>query len=255
MNMKIIRYDIRAVWNENKVRYMVFAGFIIIACICCNHSCKKLLSVDMGFWDYILWNLRGMKVIRKNEYIVPNAYWVFIWLYLAVIVGVYPVKDLQMAGQQILLKSGNRKAWWFGKVLYLSVTAVSIVTGGFKAAQPEVVAFLLENQKIENAGTELYMYAMAVPVIVSLAIAVTQMMIAVVFQPPMGYIWVCAVIAAGIFIYSPYSLGNYLMLMRTPVLLYGSILNALWAVVLGSLLILVSVVIGSITIEKKDIYS
>ena len=109
MNMKIIRYDIRAVWNENKVRYMVFAGFIIIACICCNHSCKKLLSVDMGFWDYILWNLRGMKVIRKNEYIVPNAYWVFIWLYLAVIVGVYPVKDLQMAGQQILLKSGNRK--------------------------------------------------------------------------------------------------------------------------------------------------
>lgn len=65
MNMKIIRYDIRAVWNENKVKYMVFAGFIIIACICCNHSCKKLLSVDMGFWDYILWNLRGMKVIRK----------------------------------------------------------------------------------------------------------------------------------------------------------------------------------------------
>lgn len=77
MNMKIIQYDIRAVWNENKVKYMVFAGFIIIACICCNHSCKKLLSVDMGFWDYILWNLRGMKVIRKNEYIVPNAYWVF----------------------------------------------------------------------------------------------------------------------------------------------------------------------------------
>ena len=96
----------------------------------------------MGFWDYILWNLRGMKVIRKNEYIVPNAYWVFIQLYLAVVVGVYPVKDLHMAGQQILLKSGNRKAWWFGKViwnilsvlgfylvLYLSVTAVSIVTG------------------------------------------------------------------------------------------------------------------------------
>ena len=49
MNMKIIQYDIRAVWNENKVKYMVFAGFIIIACICCNHSCKKLLSVDMGF--------------------------------------------------------------------------------------------------------------------------------------------------------------------------------------------------------------
>ena len=71
-------------------------------------------------------------------------------------------------------------------MLYLSVTAVSIVTGGFKAAQPEVAAFLLENQKIENAGTELYMYAMAVPVIVSLAIAVTQMMIAVVFHPPMG---------------------------------------------------------------------
>ena len=114
---------------------------------------------------------------------------------------------------------------------------------------------MLENQKIENAGTELYMYAMAVPVIVSLAISVTQMMIAVIFQPPMGYIWVCAVIATGIFIYSPYSLGNYLMLMRTPVLLHGSILNTLWAVVLGSLLILVSVVIGSITIEKKDIYS
>ena len=68
----------------------------------------------------------------------------FIQLYLAVVVGVYPVKDLHMAGQQILLKSGNRKAWWFGKViwnilsvlgfylvLYLSVTAVSIVTGGF----------------------------------------------------------------------------------------------------------------------------
>lgn len=92
MNMKIIQYDIRAVWNENKVKYMVFAGFIIIACICCNHSCKKLLSVDMGFWDYILWNLRGMKVIRKNEYIVPNAYWVlysFIWQLLS---DVYPDK-------------------------------------------------------------------------------------------------------------------------------------------------------------------
>ena len=225
MNMKIIQYDIRAVWNDNIEKYMVYAGYIINECICCNHSCKKLLSVDMGFWDFILWNLRGMKVIRKNEYIVPNAYWVFIQLYLAVVVGVYPVKDLHMAGQQILLKSGNRKAWWFGKViwnilsvlgfylvLYLSVTAVSIVTGGFKAAQPEGAAFLLENQKIENAGTELYMYAMAVPVIVSLAIAVTQMMIAVVFQPPMGYIWVCAVIAAGIFLFSPYSLGYYLML-------------------------------------------
>ena len=109
MNMKIIQYDIRAVWNENKVKYMVFAGFIIIACICCNHSCKKLLSVDMGFWDYILWNLRGMKVIRKNEYIVPNAYWVFIQLYLAVVVGVYPVKDLHMAGQQILFEIRKSK--------------------------------------------------------------------------------------------------------------------------------------------------
>ena len=32
-----------------------------------------------------------MKVIRKMN-ISPNAYWVFIQLYLAVVVGVYPVK-------------------------------------------------------------------------------------------------------------------------------------------------------------------
>lgn len=93
---------------------------------------------------------------------MPNAYWVFIQLYLAVVVGVYPVKDLHMAGQQILLKSGNRKAWWFGKViwnilsvlgfylvLYLSVTAVSIVTGGFKAAQPELLHFCLKIRKLK----------------------------------------------------------------------------------------------------------
>ena len=49
MNMKIIQYDIRAVWNENKVKYMVFAGFIIIACICCNHSCK---SCCLSIWDF-----------------------------------------------------------------------------------------------------------------------------------------------------------------------------------------------------------
>lgn len=51
---------------------------------------------------------------------------------------------------------------------------------------------MLENQKIENAGTELYMYAMAVPVIVSLAIAVTQMMIAVGIPAANGiYLGLC----------------------------------------------------------------
>lgn len=268
MNLKIIWYDIRAVWNENKIKYAVLAVFIMLACVCCNHSCKEALSVDMGFWDYIIWNFRGMKAIRKNQYIVPNAYWVFIWLYLAVIVGVYPVKDLQMAGRQILLKSGSRKAWWFGKVVwnvlsvlgfylvfYLSVIVVSTITGGFKAAQPEVTAFLLENEQIENEGTTLYIYALVLPVIISIAISVTQMMIAVVFQSMMGYIWVCFIIAAGIFVYSPYSLGNYLMLMRTPVFMHGSVLNVLWAVMLSILFTAASVVIGSIVIEKKNIYS
>lgn len=267
MNVKVIGYDVRAVWNENKIKYMVLVGIIIISCICCNHSCKEQLSVDMGFWDYILWNFRGMKVIRKNEYIIPNAYWVLIQLYLAIIIGVYPVKDLHKAGQQILLKSRNRKIWWYGKmvwnilsvlgfyfVLYLSVIAVSIATGGFKAAQPEVIAFLFGNQGIEVAENGLYAYALIVPVIVSLAVSVTQMMIAVVFQPYMGYIWVCFVLAAGTFVYSPYSLGNYLMLLRTPVLLQGSILNVQYAVTLSIMLSLISVITGTVMIYRKDIY-
>lgn len=268
MNLKIIRYDIRAVWNENKVKYAVFAVFIMLACICCNHSCKKALSVDMGFWEYIIWNFRGMKVVYKNEYIVPNVYWVSIWLYLAVIVGVYPVKDLQMAGRQILLKSGSRKAWWFGKVVwnvlsvlgfylvfYLSVLAVSIITGGFRPVRPEVTAFLLENGQIENAGMELYIYTLVLPVIISIAVSVTQMMIEVVFWPLIGYVWVCFILAAGIFVYSPYSIGNYLMLMRTPLFVQGSVLNVLWAVILSTLFIVISLLVGSIIIEKKNIYS
>lgn len=268
MNIKIISYDIRAVWNENKKKYIVLAVIVLISCLCCNQSCKKQFSVDMGFWDYILWNFRGMKVIRENEYVIPNAYWALIQLYLAIIVGVYPAKDLHMAGQQILLKSGNRKAWWLGKVtwnilsvfgfylvIYMSVIFVSIMTGGFKEIQTEIITFLLGNRNIEISKSGLVIYSLILPVIVSLAISIMQMMIAVVFQPYMGYIWVCCVLAAGIFVYSPYSLGNYLMMLRTPILLQESILTVKWAVMLSLMLSLSAVIIGGIVIRKKDIYS
>ena len=131
MFFKLIRYDIKVGFASTLKRYLaalllfplMLLNFWLEATAVNNAALQNgdLQGVVRGsFGDLMLYTFGGMQKYIPEPGVAFQfpAFWMLLYLLLAYITLYYPFNDLEESGQNILVRSGGRRLWWFSKCIW-----------------------------------------------------------------------------------------------------------------------------------------
>lgn len=276
--MKFIRYlrfDIQQGILRNKA--LLFTPAVIAIIIFLDFVGKAhgfldagLIAEGVSYGDYCFYLYGGM-----YEYIpdVANAFrfpvvWITVFLVIPFLLLNYPFKDLFGAGQQILVRSGRRTAWWMSKccwnilgtILYhliMQLTALAL----FGVLRMEIsnrihmdfirLAFQIGHQEVWEQSILPFAVAF-LPILVSVSINMFQMTLSLFVKPIFGFFTVSLLFLASAYRLSSWLIGNYAMIYRYDWMLKTGVSMKVGAGMVASLLF-VSVIAGLIRFRYYDI--
>lgn len=182
------------------------------------------------FMDYLIYLFMGTEIHEislTNKFEVP-VYWLGINLFIALSVGAYPANDFNNYGYIKIMYGGGRRKWCISKVIWTilhvitcyAVIAVTTVCFCFCRNIPirgmitdSIWQFLNENFS-QLSYSEIIQMALILPLLTSIVISVTQIVISIILSPQMGYIVVCGLLIASAYWTKEFLFANYLMWIR-----------------------------------------
>ena len=222
--------------------------------------------------DYLIYLFRGMRVYVYNpdEPFKLPVIWICLNLHLAFIVGNYPFNDLATYGQQSLIRSGRRGQWWAGKCLwavmctgvfyllvYLTVFVFALCTGGIDGLKllpgQEIGAYYCEVDFTQTDPVSALVFVVVMPIVASLALTQLQLALSFFTRPIYSYMIIVALLLVSAYITSPWLIGNYTMLLRSPLVLPEGGIPLWLGPVVFPLLAILSAVAGWRRFERYDI--
>ncbi len=191
-------------------------------------------------------------------YLLPN-------LYLAYLIGNYPVKDLLGTGQQILLRTQTRARWWLSKCAWCAGTVLAFYLVGYAvmlvltAAGGELSLRLtpelgnLHGMYTEDPSSMAWLpSAFVLPIATSLALSMLQLGLMMLIKPVGAYIAVAVIVSASAYFYTPLLIGNYSMLLRSVHFMPGGL--GFWLPLMADIAItLISAAAGLLAFRRYDI--
>ncbi|HIZ20633.1 MAG TPA: hypothetical protein H9674_07220 [Firmicutes bacterium] len=254
-----------AKWIPVVLIFAASCGYLLLLARAERESGQLASLPTLG--DIVAYVFQGRKLYNPTEgdaFTIPFGY-LLMNLYLAYLVGNYPVKDLLGYGQQILLRTRRRSRWWVSKCLwcagtvlsfyllgYLVMLAAAAVSGGFSLAlTPEIGAYS-ELYAADPVSRDWLPSALLLPAATSLALSLLQLALMTVVKPVGAYIVIAVVVAASAYFYTPLLIGNYAMLLRNASFLEGGI--AFWPALLVDLgIALAAAAAGFLAFRRYDI--
>ena len=206
---KLIKYDIKAGFTSNKIKFYMLMGVVFcIGCIAVHDmgDAEKMMGVKPTVLDYVCFFVGGPKHIPYNMYelyVIP-VLWLLLQVMIGYMVGYYAMTDLSTYGQQVLIRSGSRLKWWFGKCVWNGLTVLmiyaviylgTIISGTIGGADvelrltKEIVTSVCNVDALSGKNFDYIIILFLMPVMVSLAISMIQMFIALISSPIIGFIF------------------------------------------------------------------
>lgn len=193
------------------------------------------------------------------------------WLALLIVAAYvtldYPVRDLSGMGTHLIVAAGSRWPWWLAKccwvvlctlvwtlVIALVCVLTVVLTGGswdWAPSYEAVFACGLSGEGTRAQAFSIADFALAAPLAL-MALLLVQLVLTVFVGPYLGLAVTVAVLFFSAFYLHPALLGNYLMAARSNAMLDGGVDPAVGAA-LSAALIVVSVVLGGVAFNRKDI--
>ena len=181
----------------------------------------------------------------------------------------YPFQDMQGFGQQILIRTKGRTAWWLSKcgwnlcsilfyhglvflttALFCWVSQASFFDGFHK---PLIYAvFQVQKPDMMPADTVWHGSMVLLPVLVSLGLSLLQMSLALFIKPVFSFFAIASLMISSAYFTSPYLLGNYGMVLRYHVVMTDGV-NIQDGVILSVAVLLLAVAIGGVGFLHYDI--
>jgi hypothetical protein len=197
------------------------------------------------FADCLVNMFKGMSIYipdTRNTFSIPFS-WLIINVYIAYLVGYYPMRDLSGFGKYILLSSKDRRNWWIGKftwsaliviayylIAYISIFIVSLFFSEFSISTTEsLISLTLQ---------EMILYSIVIPMLTSIALSTFQLTLNLYFKPLICFLIIVVLIVSSAYFYTPFLIGNCSMLLRSA---SGMDNGIIWST---SLLIELTLVIG-----------
>lgn len=228
-------------------------------------NCK----INPDIMDYYCYVLGGPRFIPKGMleiYQIP-VMWLMIQIIIAYIVGYYAVTDLNKYGQQVLLRSTSRLKWWVSKIIWNMITvmlmyaiifAITFITGYLSGAERkwkltnDISVGVCNLNFVPQKRNMVFIFLFLMPVIISLALSIFQMVIALVTSPIIGFIASQSITFLGTIYTTKVIISNYAMLSHSRYTCYSEI-EFLDGIIIGLGLLVISVIVGSIYFSYCDI--
>lgn len=278
--IKLLWFDIR----QGLLRKpLLFAIPIIVSLIACFDLADRVsvlnslayfgTNTQAGFADFIMYIYGGMDQYTPdsgNPFMFPVR-WFVVFLSIAFITLNYPYKDMQAYGQQILVRTKGRTAWWLSKcswnilsvlvyhgLIFLTAILFCIFTkSNLAGAINKELLYIVFQTEIPHmaSNTTIWTFTMLFfPIFVSVRINLLQMMVALFIKPMFSFLITAFLMISSAYFTSPYLVGNYAMPMRYDVVITSGV-SASIGMLISTILALTAVIIGSIRFHRYDILS
>lgn len=273
---KLALFDLRRGIREEWIK-LAFAFIVCIAC--CTLMFSQLLqynqdngineNISISVMDFILYNLRGMKLYSPNmdgQYLLP-AVWMFNQVMIALIVGYYPVRDLNGYGKNTLLRTQSRSRWLLSKlvwivcmviayyiVIYSASFIFALFTGNSLSFMPgEYITKLFYDIDLQDIYVENFViFIITMPMLTSIVASIVQVMMSYIISPFISFLAIIVVMLSSTYISNPALIGNASMVIRsrfaTPV---G--FTAEETVLYLAIYLIAALIIGFVYFGNKDI--
>jgi hypothetical protein len=278
MFFKLIRYDLKVGFSTTYKRYLVaialfvvILGTFLLSVYSFNSVIEELgAQIKPNLGNMLLYAFGGMQEYIPQPGVAFQfpAFWMLSYLLLAYITLYYPFNDLEEFGQNILIRCRGRKLWWFSKCIW-NVSSVlcffllawiifiigCLLSGCSLSMElsPSISAILkLDAGMYMQFPASLILQTFLLPPLVMIAMNLFQMALSLFIKPFYSFIVTVAVLLTSSYYLSPFFIGNYAMPLRSDQMVTNGV--SLTAGIIFSLLIItVSVVVGGIAFQKRDI--
>lgn len=277
MFFKLLRYDLKNGFLSTYKRYMVS---IVAFCLMFVHFMVSVYNHNMGakpevplegsLGNALLFCLGGMQKYppgRTGAFELP-VFWMFICMFTAYITLYYPFDDLEESGQNILIRSGGRQLWWLSKCLWNLTSVVvffllawgimvlgCLITGNSLSMEisPEMSKILvLDPDNYPSLPIHVIPQTFLLMPLTVAAINLLQMTVSLFVKPLISFIITTAILLLSAYYTTPILIGNYSMPLRSDWMLVNGV-NFTVGIVFSVVLILVSVMVGGVVFQRRDI--
>lgn len=276
--IKLLWFDVRIGMMRNPMLFVIPAIISFIACIDLTNRISSLnelhyfeTQIKGSFADYMMYLYGGMdKYVPEqgNSFVFPVR-WAVMVLALSFLTLNYPYKDMQGVGQQILVRTKGRAAWWLSKcgwnilsvlvyhgILFCITLLFCIAIGGSLSGEInkslQYMAFQTDMSHIISDKTSWPFVLLVLPAFVSMGINLLQMTLSLFIKPMFSFFVVAFWMISSAYLTSPYLIGNYAMTMRYHMVIKGGV-SIVAGFMVSIVLIIISVGIGMIRFHQYDI--
>ncbi len=274
--IKLISFDLRRGVRQEWAK-LAFSG--ILAFCCCwlmAYQYYDYMNFNgiteysrLSVMDFIIYNFRGMRVYSPDlgeEYRLP-AVWLIYQVFISLIVGYYPVRDLAGYGKNTLLRTRSRITWFLSKIIwtlcmvlvyyliiFLAAVFFSLVSGNSLSFFPTYDATLLFGEiDLNTVYVEtLTVYMIFIPFLISAVMSIVQVVASYIVSPFVSFIGISVFMVACTYVAKPWLVGNGSMILRTKFhSIYGFTAEdiLLWLLIY----LLSALIVGFIYFSRKDI--
>ncbi len=271
---KLVKHDIiegtLKYFYKNLFCVIVVASQVLIYNIRLKNGIQYGVIEDTGtLMDYIVYITKGEPVYNfspRDTFTIP-IYWFAFQIGISYIIAYYPKNDIDGYGKKVILATSSRSRWWLSKCIWCILTvsiyyAVAFFTIVIMTLFCDIdISFELSNDIISNYYTDtvselnpsmIYNIAILLPLLVTVAISLFQILLSFIVSPVISFAGVCTIYILSAYYTKAYFIGNYTMWLRSSYVEKGG-LDSETGLIISMIMILSCVTFGSMYFDKKDI--
>lgn len=262
--LKLFRYDIRS--GLLRWRYLCVPVLFWVPCF---YNWIQISNAEcVGTWmDYMIGCFKGLMPLASVEDFEFPILWFLVMAGCLFLNLDYPLNDLTDAGQQVIVRSVNKKGWFLSKCVWnlmstalyvllgaLTALAFALINGG--SAQlvntPDVMIKALNIYTITTLTVgQTLMVAVVLPYLTLVTLNMLQMVLSLVMKPIFGFLICICMLVISLFYSSPYFIGNGAMAARSGIQMEGFVEPLPTALTCIGVMVL-SIVVGIIRFDRMD---
>lgn len=278
--MKFIKNILSDMHHGIVKHYMLFICPVVLATIV-SADCVKKINVFLKFeknvpaensfgdiWFCIYGGMEKYIPTQDNPFKFP-VIWTTLFVICALLVLIYPTKDMLGMGSHVIVAGGSRAKWWFSKVIW-NISA-TVIYHGMVSITIMITCLVVGirirpglNMNLQNSIYELdnlnefYMKStipaaiFILPVLISVAMNLFQMTLTFFMNPNYSFMISCFLMIAAAYMLNPVMIYNYAMPLRYTEI-YSLGIKYQYGFVAALAIGVLSVVIGYLRFLKYDI--
>ncbi len=269
-----IKHDFYKGTIEGWKRYAIALCIFVFLCFVFQIRAEKIIqfnkiSKEISFSDFILFMFRGMNVFDGNAVELQDKLpqWFLVNIYLSIIIGYFPLKDLSESGIQVLIRTKSRVSWWLSKCLWVTynvliyyaisiivITVFSLFHGGLSLELSKELNLILSNLDISKFNFKgILVVGIILPLITSITFSLIQLLISLFTNSIISNMFIITVLTLTPFYCNSFFIGNYLMILRSNLNIGDSGVSIVYGIVICVVLSIATIFIGANKIKRYDI--